>query len=67
LRVAKTWDGRDLPALEQVEIQLSWEGEDLLIQVDAPGFGDPAPEGRPGPTWALWEHEVVEVFLLGED
>ncbi|NOY25692.1 MAG: hypothetical protein GXP62_07440, partial [Oligoflexia bacterium] len=29
--------------------------------------GDPAPAAPPGPTWALWKHEVVELFLLGAD
>src|SRR5690606_32296345 len=28
--------------------------------------GDPPPAGPPGPTDRLWEHEVVELFVLGD-
>jgi len=40
----------------------------MEIRLDAPFYGDPVPPSSlPGPTDKLWEHEVVEVFLLGED
>ena len=42
------------------------QDEALVIEVDAPFYADPAPKGPPGSTWALWEHEVVEVFLMGQ-
>ena len=38
-----------------------------MVAVDAPWHGDPVPSGPPGPRAALWEHEVVELFLLGPD
>jgi hypothetical protein len=67
LRIAKTWDGFPLAEADQVVVRLDWESGDLRIRVDAPFYDDPAPTQAPGPTWALWEHEVVEVFLLGPD
>jgi len=46
---------------------LDFTGDELLLTVDAPMHGDAPPPGAPGPTPGLWEHEVVEVFLLGDD
>lgn len=37
----------------------------LEVHIDAPWHGDPAPEGDPGPRPALWNHEVVELFVVG--
>ncbi len=67
LCIDRTWDGAPLPAAEVATIRLSAEAEGLVVDVTAPFFGDPAPAGLPGPTWALWEHEVVELFVLGAD
>ena len=39
----------------------------LTMRIDAPYHGDPAPAGPAGPTPALWNHEVVELFVLGPD
>ena len=39
----------------------------LSIAVNAPFHGDPPPASPPGATDRLWEHEVVELFLLGAD
>jgi hypothetical protein len=37
----------------------------LLIKIDAPFFGDPAPPSAlPGPFPGLWNYEVVELFFL---
>jgi hypothetical protein len=38
--------------------------EGLSINVLCPFFDDPPPEGEPGPTDMLWEHEVAEAFFL---
>lgn len=64
LHVARTWSGEPIEADEQVTLHLYDDG-DLMIAVEAPAHGDPAPEGPPGPRPALWEHEVVELFVLG--
>ena len=34
---------------------------------DAPDHGDPLPSHPPGQTPALWEHEVLELFVAGPD
>lgn len=60
-----TWDGTPVGDDERVRVVLQRMQDDLSIVVEAPYHGDPAPEGEPGPTPALWEHEVVEVFLTG--
>ena len=67
LRIDKTWDGDRLPEEEVVFVSLTLGEEFLRLEVDAPFYGDAAPRSAPGSCWALWEHEVVEVFLVGED
>lgn len=67
LSIAHTWDGQPLPMDQMVHVRLHAAGPDLLVEVDAPRHGDPPPAGPPGPTERLWEHEVVEVFFLGQD
>ncbi|MCB9729428.1 MAG: hypothetical protein H6746_13235 [Deltaproteobacteria bacterium] len=64
--IGRTWDGEDLPEAERATVSAWLEGDALHVEVDAPYAGDPAPPGPPGSTPALWEHEVVELFLLGE-
>lgn len=64
IRVGHTWDGLDLP--EEAARLVVEPGPRWRITVDAPFHGDPAPPGPPGPTDRLWEHEVVELFLVGE-
>ncbi len=66
LFIASTWDGHGIAPSEQVLVTLTFE-DGLRIEVDAPFHGDPPPPGDPGPTPRLWEHEVVEVFVLGDD
>lgn len=65
LRIAQTWDGQPARPDEEVNLQLRVEGDALIIEVEAPFHGDSPPEAPRGPTWALWEHEVVELFILG--
>jgi hypothetical protein len=67
LTLSQTWDGRPLASGDQVQIQLRWQQDDLLICVDAPFYKDPKPDQAVGPTWELWEYEVVEIFLVGEN
>ena len=60
-----TWDGIPIGDDERVRWVLQRMDDELEIVVQAPYHGDPPPPGEPGPTDALWEHEVVEVFLTG--
>ncbi|MCA9509968.1 MAG: hypothetical protein KC560_04635 [Myxococcales bacterium] len=68
LDIERTWDGGAALPGERVRIALSRSArgarDDWRIEVDAPFHGDPAPASPPGPTPRLFEHEVVEVFLL---
>lgn len=67
LRVDRTWSGEPLAPERQAEVRLEAAGDDLLLSVGAPFHGDPPPPGPPGPTPELWEHEVVELFVAGEE
>ena len=67
LAIASTWDGLAVGPDEAADLSIAADGDGLLIEVRAPFHGDPAPAGPPGPTPALWEHEVVELFVLGPD
>lgn len=63
--VGQTWDGVPVGADEAVALELSIDGDQLLIEVDAPFHGDPSPAAPVGSTDRLWEHEVVELFIAG--
>lgn len=69
LIVAHTWDGAPAAPGERARVTVIAEtdGSPIRLDIDAPFHGDPAPAAPVGPTDALWEHEVVEVFLLGAD
>ncbi|MSQ02524.1 MAG: hypothetical protein EXR71_11660 [Myxococcales bacterium] len=63
LQTGLVWDGTPARPEEVVTVFLTVTGEGLVIDVDAPFHDDPAPAAPIGPTWKLWEHEVVEVFV----
>jgi len=65
--VAHTWDGEPVGPDEQVTVVWGLEGDELVVHVDAPHHGDPLPDAPRGTAVdGLWNHEVVELFLLGE-
>ena len=51
---------------EHAAVQARVEGDSLCVEVEAAFHGDAPPPGPPGPAERLWEHEVVELFLLGD-
>lgn len=67
LTIAHTWDGDLLQPSARAVVQLISRPDGLGLRLFAPQHGDPAPARAPGPTPKLWEHEVVELFLLGDD
>ena len=67
LRIDHLWDGSPADASEHVGLTLSLAGDGLRLAIDAPLHGDPPPPAPPGALWGLWEHEVVELFVLGAD
>ncbi len=64
LRIATTWDGAPCRPEEVVTLTLR-EENGLFVTIDAPFHGDPPPAPPPGSMWELWEHEVVELFVVG--
>ena len=67
LVIDRTWDGAPLAPDEHADVDVARRGDRLLVTVDAPWHGDPPPPGAPGRLDGLWEHEVVELFLVGAD
>lgn len=67
LLVAQTWDGRPARRTDWVKLELSVSAEHLCIDVDAPFHGDEPPPVPAGKAPGLWNFEVVELFLLGQD
>lgn len=65
LVVERTWDDRPAGPEERALVRVVQHALGLHVVVDAPFHADPPPPAAPGPTWGLWEHEVVEVFVLG--
>ena len=68
LIIKYTWDGAILPKNEWVYFSLLFlQNGDLEINIHAPFYDDPAPIGKKGSFWQLWEYEVAEIFLVGEN
>jgi len=67
--VQGTWDGKPLEAEEfaRVGLRVDRAAAVLVLTVDASYYEDPAPEAPPGSVDRLWDFEVVELFLLGDD
>lgn len=66
LRIENAWDGSPLAPSHWITVHLLEDAEGIEVRVQAPFYGDPAPPDAPvGPTDKLWEHEVVELFILG--
>ncbi len=65
--IEKLWNSSPITNHRPVQITLSSinDKNDLLIEIDAPFFNDPAPKSSsPGPYPELWNYEVVELFFL---
>lgn len=67
LVVEHTWDGQPLPEPDRARFTLRLNEAHLVVEVDAPFHDDPPPPPPPGPTDQLWDYEVAELFLLGDD
>ncbi len=66
--IGSTWNGEQMAPHQRIYVEMEMtDGGDLNIQIDAPFYGDPVPDQSSGSTWKLWNHEVVEVFLVGPD
>ena len=67
IRIERLWNGEPARADETVRLTLERSTAMLTIEIDAIFHGDPPPDAPIGSTDRLWEHEVVELFLLGDD
>jgi len=67
IRIHKLCDGRPARSHEYTTVTLVARAKALQVHVDAAYHGDPPPLCLPGSTPRLWEHEVVELFLFGND
>lgn len=65
LRIASTWNGEPAALREIATVALSARDDGLHVSIEAPLHADPPPAAPPGALWGLWEHEVVELFVLG--
>ena len=66
LEIVHDWCGRPIGQDETVRIDLTLDADALVIDVAAPLHDDPPPAVPSGSCDGLWNHEVVELFLLGE-
>lgn len=67
LVVAQSWDGVGVAEREWVVVRVAVDDEAMVVEVDAPFYGDAAPGHAVGATPGLWEHEVVELFVVGPE
>ena len=66
--IARSWNGAlTLPEAERVRFELELNARHLTVRIEAPYYANAPPKLSPGRTPRLWEHEVVEVFLLGPE
>jgi hypothetical protein len=66
LSIDRLWNGQAAMAHEIVHMELRPGPTGVEVAVEAPFHGDPGPPAPPGVLDGLWEHEVVELFLLGD-
>ena len=67
LCIDHTWDGKCLAEHDQAVLDIRFEAAGLYLEVVSPFYGDSSPHQEPGSTECLWDYEVVEWFLLGDD
>jgi hypothetical protein len=65
--IDRLWDGGPADPAERVRLVLDTSPGGLTLEIEAPDHADPAPPTPPGPTPGLWDYEVVELFLVGEN
>lgn len=66
ITVGHTWDGQVIPKGHHSRFTLRRMESGIVLEVDAPYWGDAKPAEPPGSTWELWNYEVVEWFVVGE-
>jgi hypothetical protein len=64
--IERDWMGAELPDTDRALVMLSLVTDELVVTFDASYFGDPPPPSAAGSTPRLWEHEVVELFIVDQ-
>ena len=67
LCIRTTWNGIELDAEEHAWVDVERGPTGLCVAIEAPFYGDAPPQAPAGSTPGLWEFEVVELFVAGED
>jgi hypothetical protein len=68
LEIKTTWDNQSITDHEKVRLKLTRASpSSVRLDIDAPFYNDPAPQAAVGSLMHLWDYEVVELFLLGND
>ena len=67
ITIEQTWSGHEIPVSARIHLSVEYDLQSCRIHIDAPFYNDPKPPGPRGPTPSLWNYEVVEIFLVGED
>lgn len=67
ISINHTWNGMAVDPPECGTVEVAVIADALTVRVEAPFHGDRPPALPAGSTDGLWEYEVVELFLLGED
>jgi len=67
LRIDRTWDGNLLAIQDWAWLDVRLAEQWVEVDIEAPFYGDTPPAHPAGETDRLWEYEVIELFLLGDD
>ncbi|MEE2788234.1 MAG: hypothetical protein VX589_12900 [Myxococcota bacterium] len=66
--IAQTWSGERLSEDQWVNVQVALgDREGLIVEVDAPLWRGQPPDQAAGRCWGLWQYDVVELFLVGQN
>lgn len=65
--IDRLWNGPAAQPGEIAYVSATHGGTSLCVAVDAPLHHDPPPLSAPGRCPGLWNHEVVELFIVGPD
>ena len=63
--IRHSWDGAPRPLSGALQIRSHQAG--WSVEIVAPFHDDPPPRSPLGSTLGLWNHEVIELFIVGSD
>ena len=66
-KIDKLFNGQPANLSHPIVVTLRIQSSNCIVKIEAPFHNDPPPTSPPGRLWKLWEHEVVELFLVDEE